>query len=167
MEEDQPFRILLQCYREECYQLYVVIRSLFCYPLIINHFHNYEDIEGKLYAAAFTNLCSKYLEETTQIKHYNDLDEFLQVMNMSIEDLKEIIKQEKLSLEDEASPEDAGWALIQHYRKKITSDMTTVFTNEILVSRFFYSIFYELPPSSSDSYYAFVNENFKFKSPTI
>lgn len=99
MRNNTPFSTI-DTYDKACYNLYLVVQSLFSYPDITED--EIEDLEGKLYAMAFTYICHDYLNITIDQYPYDDFDELVNIMNFELHK-QEIVTMAKACTSD---PED-------------------------------------------------------------
>lgn len=163
MKNNKPFSILLDVYNTECFNLYTMIGSLFNYPKIEAE----ENLEGKLYASAFTYLCSSYLNASVDMYEQDDLDVFIEEMNF-LPDALELAQLQKDSHTINWEPEDFSeivWVLIKDYQLKIVKDIHFLFPSQKLKMRLFSSIFKmdnsDFVPELNEDVIEFFESNFK------
>lgn len=139
MKNSKPFNIILDPYNNECYKLYCVVRSLFSYPEIDED----EDLDGKLYASAFTFLCQDYLSKGIDYYIHDDFDLFVEEMNFGIdEEVLEELKNDSNTIK--FIPEDFSelvWVVIKDYELKIKKDIHSIFHSTSLKMKLFASIY--------------------------
>ncbi len=136
MKNNTPFNIL-DSYNKESYTLYKFAQSFFGYPNIIVADDEYQDIEGKLYATAFTYLMQDFLKVCIDMYPYEDWEELVILMEFK-EDSDFFIKHSNGNFENIEFSELA-WDVMQDYRKRIVNDIKNLFGNSTL--SFFASIF--------------------------
>jgi hypothetical protein len=162
MKNSRPFDIILDSYSNESAQLYAVVRTLLNYPSITED----EDLEGKLYASAFTFIVQDYLDTSNNCFHHDDFELFIEEMNFKIDE--EIINKMFINLKLQLKDNDEGlfkevvWALIKHYEKSIKKDLGNLFVKKDKLIKLFASI-YSLSddvymPNAQDSDFEFFND---------
>lgn len=142
MTNDKPFKILLDHHEDECFMLYSVVRTLFDYPSIdFDSDENYCNLNGKLYASAFAEICSAYLVDYTQMYPHEDFESFIHDMQFK-NDYDELLRiAKKHNVETDCSLEKIIGGLLQKHRAIIITDINKLFTTDDLKLRLFASIF--------------------------
>lgn len=159
-----PFKIILDAFKKDSYNVYTVVKSLFNYPSIVQT-DDY-NLEGKLYASAFAYLCNEYLTEQVSIpKHKNFNDFFFQMCfqgnNISIIPLEEKYGLNRPKTEQEFI--DNIEQLIQIYKAIIITDLKAQFPTEKSILRLFAAIlkFKKKPVFDYFKSNSFYKNNFK------
>ncbi|HCE54397.1 MAG TPA: hypothetical protein DER05_05060 [Lutibacter sp.] len=137
-----PFKIILDAFKKDSYNVYTVVKSLFNYPSI-SQVDDY-NLEGKLYASAFAYLCNEYLTEQVSIPKYNDFNYFFFQMCFQANEISIIALEEKYNLKRPKTKQeyiDNTYQLIQIYKAKIITDLKTQFPTEKSILRLFAAIF--------------------------
>jgi hypothetical protein len=142
MTNDKPFEIILDSYSHECFHLFGVIKSLFDYSSIDEQGQDYPNYDGKLYASAFTYICSKFLSQYVDGYYpHEDFELFVEEMNFE-EDRDFLIKDAKeINYDFNGDFDQLVHVLITHYRSQITNDIKTIFKTEQQQISLFYSVF--------------------------
>ena len=139
MTNNKPFQILLDCNDSECFHLFCVIKSLCNYPSIDDG-SGFDDFDGKLYASAFSFICSDYLVKTAEMYPHEDFEQFVEEMEFheEIEDPVELARSH--GVEYNGDFEDVIFELIKKTRTKIVRDIKLLFPTEQLQLSLFASI---------------------------
>ncbi|MEO5891279.1 MAG: hypothetical protein ABIQ31_13580 [Ferruginibacter sp.] len=140
MTNNKPFQILLDYHDQDCFQLFCVLKSLCDYPSIHDD-SGYDDYDGKLYAAAFSFICSDYLVEFAKMYPHEDFEGFVDEMNFKDQIDDPIELAQNYGVEYIEDFEDLIYNIIKQLRVKICDDIKLLFPTELLQLRFFGSIF--------------------------
>lgn len=136
------FNIILDGFKKEGYNVYVVLISLCNYPSVAKG--KIYNLEGKLYASAFAYLCNEYLSEQVSMPMFEDDNQVFFKMNFkeNQNSISELI--EKHNLKTPTTEEQyikITFELIQIYKAKIASDLIILFQTETTILRLFAAIF--------------------------
>lgn len=137
-----PFKILLDAFNKESYNVYIVVKSLFNYPPIVQA--NDYNLEGKLYASAFAYLCNEYLTEQVSIPKHKNFNDFFFQMCFQGNNISIITLEEKYGLEHPKTEQEYInniEQLIQIYKAIIITDLKAQFPTEKSILRLFAAIF--------------------------